>query len=131
MQGTRVCLLVDTAAGHVDCPMLFLVELDHVESGNVPSRDAGRGFIEQVIFPTLARLDQLVADKTLVSGGPVAGRVALRLMIEAESSEHVDRIVTSLPLWFVAETRVTPLMTVAERRDHVKKLLERLAAMRS
>ncbi len=98
MQGTRVCLLVGVAARHVDCArcrgakhasevrMLFLVELDHVESGNVPSPDAGRGFIEQVIFPTLARLDQLVADKTLVSGGAVAGRVALRLMIEAESS---------------------------------------------
>jgi len=68
--------------------MLFLVELDHVESGNVPSPDAGRGFIEQVIFPTLT-------------------------------------------LWFVAETRVTPLITVAERRDHVKKLVERLAAIRS
>src|SRR3989442_14002494 len=76
MQGTRVCLLVDSAAGHVDCPMLFLVELDHVESGNVPSPDAGRGFIEQVILPTLARLDQLVADKTLVSGGRRAGRVS-------------------------------------------------------
>ena len=56
--------------------MLFLVEVDHVESGNVSSPDAGRGFIEQIIFPTLARLDQLVADKSLVSGGPVAGRVA-------------------------------------------------------
>jgi len=52
-------------------------------------------------------------------------------MVEAESSEHVDRIVTSLPLWAVAETRITPLITVGERRDHVKKLLERLAAMRS
>ena len=111
--------------------MLFLVEVDHVESGTVSSPDAGRAFIEQVIFPTLARLDQLVAEKTLVSGGPVAGRVALRLIVEAESSEHLDRIVTSLPLWAVAETRITPLITVGERRDHVKKLLERLAAMRS
>ncbi len=111
--------------------MLFLVEVDHVESGNVSSPDAGRAFIEQIIFPTLARLDQLVADKSLVSGGPVAGRVALRLMVEAESSEHVDRIVTSLPLWAFAQTRITPLITVGERRDHVKKLLERLAAMRS
>jgi len=111
--------------------MLFLVEVDHVESGTVSSPDAGRAFIEQVIFPTLARLDQLVAEKTLVSGGPVAGRVALRLIVEAESSEHLDRIVTSLPLCAVAETRITPLVTVGERRDHVKKLLERLAAMRS
>src|SRR2546425_8608605 len=102
MQGTRVCLLVDSAAGHVDCPMLFLVEVDHVESGNVSSPDAGRGFIEQVIFPTLARLDQLVADKTLVSGGAAAGRGALRRLIGADSSEHLHPRVTSLPLWFFA-----------------------------
>src|SRR5438046_10358425 len=112
MQGTRVCLLVDTSSGHVDCPMLFLVELDHVESGNVPSPDAGRGFIEQIIFPTLARLDQLVADKTLVSGGPVAGRGALRLMFEAESPEHVGRIVTSLPLAVAAWSPGTPRLDV-------------------
>jgi len=35
--------------------MLFLVELDHVKSGTMLTADAGRAFIEQVIFPTLAR----------------------------------------------------------------------------
>src|SRR6266540_6048032 len=91
-------------------PMLFLVELDHMKSGPPPTPEAGRAFIEQVIFPTLARADQLVAEKKIVAGGPVTGRVALRLMIDADSPEQVDRIVSSLPIWTQAETRITPLI---------------------
>jgi hypothetical protein len=104
--------------------MLFLVELDHVKSGPPPSPEAGRAFIEQIIFPTIARAEQLIAEKAIVAGGPVSGRIALRLMIEADSPEHVDRIITSIPLWTVAETRVTPLITFSERRIHVQTLLE-------
>ena len=51
------------------------------------------------------------------------GRVALRLIVDAESAEHVDRLITSLPVWPMAETRVTPLMTFDERRQHVQNLL--------
>jgi len=110
--------------------MLFLVELDHVKSG-LSTPEAGRALIEQVIFPTLARADQLVSEKTILAGGPVVGRIALRFVVEADSSEHVDRIVTSLPLWPVAETRVTPLITFGERRNHVQELLKRLALQSS
>jgi hypothetical protein len=107
--------------------MLYLVELDHVRTGPPPTPESGRAFIEQVIFPTLARAEQLVAEKRIVAGGPVAGRIALRLMIEADSADHVDRIVTSLPLWLQAETRVTPLISFAERRSHVEALRSSLA----
>ena len=106
--------------------MLFLVELDHVRTGAPPTPEAGRVFIEQVIFPTLARAEQLVAEKKIVAGGPIAGRIALRLMVEADSAEHVDRIVTTIPLWTQAETRITPLITFAERRSHVQTLLSAL-----
>jgi len=107
--------------------MLFLVELDHVKSGNVPTPEAGRAFIEQIIFRTLARAEELVAEKRILGGGAVVGRIALRFIIEADSAEHVDRLITSLPVWPVAETRVTPLITLAERRTHVQQLLESLA----
>ena len=43
--------------------MLFLVELDHVKSGMMVLPEAGRAFIEQIIFPTLSRAEQLVTEK--------------------------------------------------------------------
>ena len=107
--------------------MLFLDELDHVLTGPPPTPESGRTFIEQVIFPTLARAEHLVAERKILAGGPVAGRIALRFMIEAESAEHVDRIVTSFPIWTQAETRVTPLISFAERRSHVETLLANLS----
>jgi muconolactone delta-isomerase len=107
--------------------MLFLVELDHLKSGSLPTLEGGRNFIEQIILPTLARAEQLVAEKKILSGGPVVGRIALRFIMEADSSEHVDRTITSLPIWSVAETRVTPLITFSERREHVQSLMKGLA----
>src|SRR5215467_9380765 len=109
--------------------MLFLVEIDHVRTGPPPTPETGRVFIEQVIFPTLARAEQLVKEKKILAGGPVAGRIALRFIMEVDSAEHVDRLVTSLPIWPLAETRVTPLITLNERREHLKETLDRLAAM--
>ena len=107
--------------------MLFLVELDHVKPTTPVTPDAGQMFIEQVILPTLARGDQLVAEGRILAGGAVVGRIALRFIIDAESGEHVDRLITSLPIWPMAETRVTPLITLGERRDHVQTLSTALA----
>ncbi len=93
--------------------------------------EAGRAFIEQFIFATLARAEQLVAEKKIVAGGPVLGRVALRFVAEADSLQDVDRMITSLPLWPLAETRVTPLMSFGDRRTHVQELVQRLTAVSS
>jgi muconolactone delta-isomerase len=106
--------------------MLFLVEIDHVKSGVPLSPEAGRTFVEQTIFPTLARCEELAADKKIVSGGTVVGRISLRFIVDADSSKHVDRLISSLPVWPLAETRVTPLITFDERRQHVQQLLDRL-----
>jgi hypothetical protein len=108
--------------------MLFLVELDHVRSGAPSTPEAGRAFIEKVILPTLARAEQLVKEKRILSGGPVLGRVALRFIMEADSARHADRMITSLPIWPMAETRVTPVIAFGERGEHVKELLARIAA---
>jgi muconolactone delta-isomerase len=107
--------------------MFFLVELDHVKSGQMPMIEEGRTFIEQIIFPTIAHAEQLIADGKILTGGPVAGGISLRLMVESDSLEDVDQIISSLPLWTVAETRVTPLIAFTDRRKHVKMLFERLA----
>jgi len=107
--------------------MLFLVELDHVKSGIPLSPEAGLSFIKQYIFPTLARAEQLVAEKKIVAGGPVVGHIALRLIVEADSLAEVDRLVYSLPLYPLAETKITPLIAFADRRASVQAVMERLS----
>ena len=108
--------------------MLFLVELDHVKPTAPITSEAGRAFIEQIIFPTIARAEQWMAERKILSGGVVVGRIALRFIVEAESSGQVDQMISSLPLWPVAETRVMPLIALSERRQHVQLLLETLRA---
>ena len=89
--------------------------------------EAGRAFVDGIILPTLARAEQLMAEKTIIAGGPVTGRIALRFIVEADSLPEVDRIVTSLPLWPLAESCVTPLVTVSDRRASVEALIGKLA----
>jgi len=105
--------------------MLFLVELDHVKSGLL-SPEAGQDFIEQVILPTLARAEQFIAEKKIVAGGPILGRIALRFIVEVESPQEVDQLVSSLPIWPLAESKVTPLVGFGDRRNSVQKLLKTL-----
>lgn len=106
--------------------MLFLVEMDYVKSVLTPTAEGGKLFIENLILPTLDRAEQLIAEKRIIAGGPIAGRIALRFMVQADSSEEVDGIVSSIPLWSVSETKVTPLIGVSERRKHVMEILNRL-----
>jgi hypothetical protein len=106
--------------------MLFLVELDHVNSGTTLSREAGQAFIEQVILPTLAQAEKLVAEKKIIAGGPAVGRIALRFLVETDSLQEVDRIVSGLPLWPLSETRMMPLLGWADRREHLMSILDKL-----
>jgi muconolactone delta-isomerase len=106
--------------------MRFLVELDHVKTGQPLTQDAARSFIEGIIFPTIARAEQLAQEGRIVAGGPVAGRIAIRFIAEVETAQQLDQLVSSLPLWTVAETRVTPLIDFKDRRAHIQALLERL-----
>ena len=104
--------------------MKFLVELDRPNSGVPMTNDAARLFMDSVILPTLARGEQLAKDGFVLAGGPVAGSVSLRLIVQVESAAQLDELLTSIPLWAVAETKVTPLIEFSDRRAHVLTLLQ-------
>ncbi len=105
--------------------MRFLVELDHVKTGQPFTEAAAHAFIEGIIFATLGRAEQLAQEGRIVAGGPVAGRIALRFIADVETVQQLDQIVFSLPLWTVAETRVTPLIDFSDRRAHVQAFFQR------
>jgi hypothetical protein len=49
--------------------MLFLVEIDQVTTGvSLTTPEAGCAFIEQVIFPSPSRGEQMVGGKKIVGG---------------------------------------------------------------
>jgi hypothetical protein len=106
--------------------MRYLVELDHHKSGQLFTEDTARAFTEGIIFPTLARAEQLVQEGRIVAGGPVAGRIALRFIADVESPQQLDQLVYSLPLYTVADTRVTPLIEFSDRRAHVEALFQQM-----
>ncbi len=107
--------------------MKFLVELDHVKTGQPFTEDGARSFVEGIIYPTIAKAEQLAQEGRIVAGGPVLGRIALRFIADVETAEQLDQLISSLPLWLVAETRVTPLIDFRDRRAHVQALLQRFS----
>ena len=104
--------------------MKFLVELDHPKTGQRLDVVAAHAFVEEVLFPTLDRAEALVKQGCILAGGPVAGSIALRFIAEVESAQHLDELVSSIPLWSVAYTRVTPLIEFSDRRPHLQALLQ-------
>jgi|SRR5215471_8566757 len=106
--------------------MLCLINLDHVKSGIPLLPGADHNFIEQVIVPMITRAEQLLAKK-IVAGGPAAGRIALRLAVEVGSLAELDQIDIQPPALPLGETRITPLIAVADRHASVQALAERLS----
>jgi len=69
--------------------MLFLVELDHVKQTAPTTPEAGRAFIEHIIFPTIARAEQLMAEKKIAGG-------VTPLIAFSERREHVQQLLETL-----------------------------------
>jgi muconolactone delta-isomerase len=88
----------------------------------------GKVFIEQMILPTLELCKKLESEKKIVAGGPVSGSIALSLIVSAKSAEELDGLVTSLPVWPLMETTVTPLAMFDVRALEVRARLEQLTA---
>jgi muconolactone delta-isomerase len=116
--GTEFCSAIDRESA-----MRFLVEIDRPNPGFPMSNDAARTFMDSVILPSLGRGEQLAAEGRILAGGPVAGRIAMRFIADVKSAADLDDMLTSIPLWGVAETRVTALIEFSDRRAHVLTLL--------
>ena len=108
--------------------MQYLVQLKLSSSARPMTPEEGIAFIEQFIFPTLELCKKLREEKKIVAGGPVSGAVALTLIVNAESAQDLDDLITSLPVWPRMETEVIPLTTFDARRQSLIARLEALKA---
>ncbi len=106
--------------------MNYLVQLKLANRPADPQE--GVVFIEQFILPTLELCKTLEAEKKIVAGGPLSGAIALSLILSAKSAQELDKVITSLPVWPLMETTVTPLSTFDVRMQAVRTRLQQLKA---
>ncbi len=108
--------------------MKYLVQMTLSDSGRPSTAEAGIAFVERFILPTLEMCGKLESENKILAGGPVAGAVALALIVSADSIRELDELITGLPVWPRMETVVTPLTTFEGRATSIRPRLEQLRA---
>ncbi len=101
--------------------MRFLVTLDGSNLEGMPPERLGQ-VMDQMIIPGIELLAQWEQEGRIHGGGYTAARGGV-FIIDADSSEEVDQLVTSLPHWGVLKVDVKPLISTTA-------LLERARATR-
>ncbi len=99
------------------------------DSGRAASPQEGATFIEQFVLPSLDLCKKLQDEQKILAGGPVAGAIALALVVKADSTQELDELIESLPIWPRMETTVTPLTSFEGRAVALRPRLESLRAM--
>lgn len=104
--------------------MQYLVQMKLADSIRPRSPEESIAFIKQYVFPTLEVCDKLLEEKKIVAGGPVAGAIALAIVVRAESIQELDEVLESLPIWPLMQTTVIPLTSIEGRRVAGRQRLE-------
>jgi muconolactone delta-isomerase len=105
--------------------MRFLVTIDgsDVGVGMPPERLAQ--VLDQMVVPGMERLAQWEQEGRIHGGGYTAARGGV-FMIDADSSEEVDQLVTSLPHWGLVKVDVKPLISTSSMLERARATRQRL-----
>lgn len=85
-------------------------------------------FTERFVLPTLEAAEKLHEAGRIVAGGPMLAAMGFTFIARTATAAELETMVTGLPLWARAQTRVVPLGTFAVRAAGVR---ERLAQARA
>jgi len=105
--------------------MRFLVTLDgsDVGVGMPPERLAQ--VMDQMVVPGIEKLAQWEEEGRIYGGGYTAARGGV-FIIDADSSEEVDHLVTTLPHWGVVKVDVKPLISTSTMLERARGMSQRL-----
>ena len=100
--------------------MRFLVTIDgsNVGAGLPPEQIAK--IREQRVVPGVEKLAQW-ERKGKIHGGGFTGARGSAFVIEADSIEEVDRLVTGLPHWGLVKVDVKPLISMSSMLERIKR----------
>jgi muconolactone delta-isomerase len=102
--------------------MEYLVEMTLAAQPKTP--EEGMSLMEIYILPTLAIAEKLKEENKIISGGPIVGKIAIAMIVKADSAIELDGLISSLPVWSRMQTTVTPLTSFTDRENIVRQLLE-------
>jgi muconolactone delta-isomerase len=105
--------------------MRFLVTIDgsDVGVGMLPERLAQ--VMNQMVIPGIEKLAQWEQEGRIHGGGYTAARGGV-FMVDANSSEEVDQLVTSLPHWGLVKVDVKPLISTNAMLERARAVSQRL-----
>jgi hypothetical protein len=105
--------------------MRFLVTIDgsDVGVGMPPERLAQ--VMEQMVIPGVEKLAQWEQEGRIHGGGYTAARGGV-FIVDADSSDEVDQLVTSLPHWGLVKVDVKPLISTSTMLERSRAMRQRL-----
>src|SRR5215217_1463801 len=117
--------LAGEAEGRRSRSMRFLVTIDGSDIGVGMPPERLAQVVEHMVTPGLEQLVQWEQEGRIYGGGYTAARGGVFIM-EADSSEEVDQLVTSLPHWGLVKVEVKPLISTSEMVERSRAMSQRL-----
>ena len=105
--------------------MRFLVTIDGSDIGVGMPPERLAQVVEQMVVPSMEKLVQWEQEGRVHGGGYTAARGGAFIM-EADSSEEVDQLVTSLPHWGLVKVEVKPLISTGAMLERAEAVSQRL-----
>jgi muconolactone delta-isomerase len=105
--------------------MQYLVTAEWIELGALLSPEQVSGIIDQTVGPSLEILAQWEEEGT-IRGGIFPGERAGAWVFEADSSEELDSMITTLPFWGQMKWHTRPLQTSRTKLEGQRELREQL-----
>ncbi len=105
--------------------MRFLVTIDGSDAGVGTPPERLVQVMDQMVIPGVEKLAQWEQEGRIHGGGYTAARGAL-FIIDADSSDEVDQLVTSLPHWGLVKVDVKPLISNSSMLERIRAMRQRL-----
>src|SRR5919112_3991862 len=105
--------------------MRFLVTIDGSELGAGMPPERLAQVIEQMVVPSMEQLARWEQEGRVYGGGYTAARGGVFIM-DADSSEEVEQLLTSLPYWGLVKVDVKPLISTSEMVERSRAMSQRL-----
>ncbi len=105
--------------------MRFLVTIDGTDIGAGMPPERLAQVVEQMVVPSIEKLAQWEQEGRIHGGGYTAARRGV-FMIDADSSDEVDQLVSSLPYWGLVKVDVRPLVSTSALLERARAQAQRL-----